>query len=236
MGLSFGNLGSTSFGSLASSNGLAMGDAAENSQRNTFTLNSGENLSLGSSVLKSPTASATQKPKLTFGSSVPKYTPVFASKNTPLTYGASVPKTTSSNRFDTGSGLSSFLNTFSLGKREQPKTAAQYYGTSAPLPSTLASLPTSIVPSTMAQSNTVKLDPLAGMGDLLADVAGGMFSDFLGGQNQAQVTPVAVQPAAPSFLQSLTPVQIGLGAVALGGVLYLAMGGGKPRRRSGARR
>ena len=245
MALSFG-LGTSSMTpfSLASASGLSMGtdtrdrDAGD-PRRGTFATGGGTNWTMGGSTLTpAPSTKTATKPLLSFGSSVPKYTPIF-SNNQSLSYGTSVPKIDTSNRFSIGSGLSGFLNTFSLGT---PVGASAY---SAPRPSTIAALPSSIITSP-AQVDTVTMAGGSGMADVAKDLAGQIFADMLT-PTSAAATPAGGAGAqfgggstsnGGGFMDRIGTMEIVIGAAALGLAFMLLSGGSNraPARRAPARR
>ena len=241
MALSFG-LGTSAMTpfTLASGRGLSMGkdtrdrDAGD-PRRGTFATGGGSNWTLGGSNLKTaPSKKTTTRKPLSFGNSVPKYTPIFAS-NQSLSYGTSVPKS-SGNRFSTGSGLSSFLNTFSLGK---PVRGSEY---SAPRPSSIEPPPIITSPK---QVDTVTIAGGSGTADVAKDLAGQIFSDMFTPTSGSTASPAGGAgaqfgggQAGGSFMDNIGTMEIVIGAAALGLAFMLLSGGSgpAPRKRAPARR
>lgn len=248
MALSFGldTSAMTPF-TLASGRGLSMGTDTRDRdsgdpRRGTFATGGGANWSLGGSTLKAaPSKKTTTRKPLSYGRSVPKFTPTFSRTNSaPLSYGRSVPKM-SNNRFDTGSGASSFLKTFSLGSLVgEAGTGASnkpIYTRRGPPPSVLSS---------PAQVDTVTIAGGSGVKDAAGGLAAQIFSDML--------TPASAQGAAPaggasaefgggqsgggSFMDGIGTMEIVIGAAALGLAFMLLSGGSRPapRKRAPARR
>ncbi|MEN8950691.1 hypothetical protein [Planktotalea arctica] len=175
---------------LAGMSGLSMGTDARDMdagdpRRGTFATGG---ILTGSTNATATKSTPAKSPVLSFGNFFPTTGNTGASwvGTTPLSMPASVPKSSSSNRFTIGGTLSALTQGLSFGTpvSSVPQSAVSAY--SAPRPSTLAALPTSVVPVQRTGDDFAISDLMAEASNAFADMfqnASAQASNFGGGSS-----------------------------------------------------